>query len=276
MFDFKKGLKDSQAAMNDKHLAAVILGPSGGGKSFLCGTMGVKTLYLYMSGESHGPVSAKVTGGANVDAYCLDIYDGKILTADQTYDHLLAVLSDQDNFKGYKAVVLDGASELESVIRNSSKLIKEITTDKGGRNAFAIPAATVSLFRPVLNALKSLQRNLGLHYAVTCILDVKSLGSDGEILESTPRLQGYSVAESLVQHFDDVLVVGRMSRDDVVKHKIQFGSNVTKVSKSETGVVKKAVNYNPRISGLGVSDLPPMMDADLSEVIALKTGKKGV
>jgi hypothetical protein len=50
-------------------------------------------------------------------------------------------------------------------------------------------------------------------------------------------------------------------------------SDVSKTSKDEMGNVKKTVNFAPRIAGLLVSDLPPIMDADLSQVIKLKQEK---
>jgi hypothetical protein len=274
-FNFDKAIKESAATSTDDLLGAIILGPSGAGKSSIMGTLPGKILYLHTTGESHGPKSARATGGKNIVPVCIDRDNDVALGPDATYARLLDILSSVDGLKklGIQSVAIDGASELESIIRATDKWMKMCTTAQGKHNGFAEPTATITLMRPVISALKSLQQTLGVHYAVSCILDVKSLGTDGAIEEATPRLQGFSVAESLVQQFGDVLVVGRMERDGVVKHKIQMMSDVTKVAKDERGTVKKSINFAPRIAGVLVGDLPPLMDADLSKVVELKKAK---
>ena len=49
----------------------ITLAPSGGGKSYLAGTTGLKTLYIYGLGEQHGFKSAKLAGGENILPFCL-------------------------------------------------------------------------------------------------------------------------------------------------------------------------------------------------------------
>jgi hypothetical protein len=106
---------------------------------------------------------------------------------------------------------------------------------------------------------------------MTCILDVRALGEDGEVVEASPRLSTYSVAESLIQQFGDVVVVGRMEKDEKIAYRFQFGATVSKTSKDVRGVVKKLINFNPRISG--VETLPANMKASLADVIKLKEKK---
>jgi hypothetical protein len=274
-FNFDKALADSSSNKGDHLLGAIVLGPSGAGKSSVMGTMPGKILYLHTTGESHGPKSARATGKANVMAVCIDRDGDSVLSPDASYDRLLAILSDIEGIKklGIGSIALDGASELESIVRATDKWAKMCTTAQGKHNGFAEPTATITMLRPVISALKTLQQRLAVHYAVSCILDVKTLGADGAIEEATPRLQGFSVAESLVQQFGDVLVVGRMERDGVVKHKLQFMSDVTKVAKDERGTVKKAINFAPRLAGVLVSDLAGLMDADLAKLVDFKKDK---
>lgn len=270
-FDFKKALVQAQQEEKQVHLGAIILGPSGAGKSTVLGTLGVKTLYLHTSGESHGPVSARTTGLKNITAINIERSGEETLSPDAAYTKLLDILSSKDGIlgEGFGAVVVDGASELETLIRQTKAWKQACLSAQGKHNTFAEGSSTLLLLRPIIVALKQ----LGIHFAMTCILDVKELGPNGEIVEATPRLTGYSVAESLVQQFGDVLVVGRMERGGIAKHRIQMMSDVTKTSKDELGNIKKTVNFAPRIAGILVQDLPSTMDADLSQVIKLKKEK---
>lgn len=275
-FNFEQAIKESNESQTSGLVSAIILGPSGAGKSTLMGSFGVKTLYLHTTGESHGPKSARSIG-ADLITICIDQSGGESLSADASYARLLDILSDVGGLRklGVGAVALDGATEIEAIIRNTQKWESKCQSASGKHNGFAEPAATIELFRPILVALKRLQSELKVHVAMTCILEVKDIGPNGEILESAPRLVGYSVAENIVQQFDDVLVVGRMTKGDTVKHKIQMLSEVTKVAKDVLGTVKKTFNFAPRLSGLMVQDLPALIDADLSKVIELKRKVKG-
>lgn len=273
MFNFDAAIAQAEKDAKSLALEALVLACSGGGKSTLAGTFGVKTLYLYAQGENHGVKAARSVGGVDVVPLCFD--DGA--TPDEALSRLTAILKDHANIKkhNFGAVVIDGASELETLIRSSDNWIKACKTSKGAHNTFEEPKATIAGFRPIITALKDLQRATGIHYMVTCILDVKDFGPNGEINEAMPRLQGYSVAETLVQQFGDVLVVGRMERSGQIKHKLQFATGLTKKSADEAGTIKKMLNFSPRIAGLNVADLPPYLDADLKQVIALKVAKFG-
>lgn len=274
MFDFEKALKASKEMSSNTNLFLIALGPSGGGKSYLMGTLEQKTLYLYVSGESHGPQSARVPGGDLVEPYCLDFYDGKQLDPDATFKNLLFILNSGAMLKkhGYKAVAIDGASELEFVIRNTKEWNIRTTNDKGKHDGFMEINATCDMFRQVTSAAKNLQREIGVHIFMTCVLDVRSVGEYGEILESAPRLRGARVAETLVQQFDEVVAIGRMVKDDVVKHKIQMMTKMSKIAKEVSGA-SRAVNYNPRITGLSSHEIPAFLPASLKSVVDLKKGE---
>ena len=123
--------------------------------------------------------------------------------------------------------------------------------------------------RPVLDALRTLQRELNVNYVVTCLLMVKGMGDDGEILASEPKLVGYEVAALILPQFPDQIMIGRMiNAEGVSKPRLQFANTATKVAKDQAGNVKKCVGFVPRLRG--VAELPPHMAADLGAVLALK------
>lgn len=282
-FNFKRAAEVTEATLHSKALGAIVLGPSGGGKSFLMGTSGLRTLYLYTLGEDHGPNNARASGGELVVPVCVN-YDseGKLLVRDDgttpdydsIYRNVREILGDGAGIKeaGFELVVVDGLPELEAIVRGTSDFVAACRTNKGGHNTFQEPTAVNDLLRPILNSLKDLQRSYGLHFAVTCTIDVQEVGDMGEIVRATPQLSTYSVAQTSIRQFGDVLMVGRMEREGVAKHKIQFLTDVSRVSKDELGMTRKILNFNPRLGALSVEKLPPYMDADLKQILALKAG----
>jgi hypothetical protein len=274
-FNYASAIEQGEKEAESTSLQLILLGQSGAGKSHAIGTLDVPTLYVYFSGENHGVKAAKKDGGKKIMPIAVDVgLDGKILPPDQTYERLLALLDDVDGFRkmGFKAIALDGATEIEALIRATSKWRTLCLSNKGSHNAFEEPRATVTLFRPILNGLQRLQRETDCHYVMTCVLDVKEYGDSNEVVECSPRLLGYQVAESVVQQFGDIVVVGLMKRDGVVKPKFQMMTDVVKTSKNDKGVVKKTINFSCRITGLGVEKLQPYMPASLKELAELKRG----
>lgn len=271
VFDFQAAVAETLKEADSPLLGAILLGSSGAGKSRVAGSFGVKTLYVYGSGEDHGYQSAKAHPGADVIPMCFDRAKGENLSADAAYNRLLAILRAEDQIKasGCKAIVVDSLNELENVIRNTTEFKVACTTKTGDHNSFAEGNITIDMLRRVFVELKHLQRRLQLHYAVTCILDVKAVSNFGDIEEAAPKLQGFSVAADVVRQFGDILVVGRMEKNEVVKHKFQFGTMLVKASKDQKGLLKKTLNFAPRING-AKRDVPPLMEADLQEVLKLK------
>ena len=271
-FDFAKAIAESKK--QSIALMAIILGQSGSGKSTLMGTLEAPTLHLHTTGEAHGAKSIRTKNGKSVPV-CVDQESGKALSADESYGKILDILGSTEQITGakFKAVCLDGASEIEAIIRSTSKWKQLCLSTSGKHNSYAEASATVTMFRPIINALKNLQTNHDINVVVSCILDVRALGEYGEIEESSPKLLGYSVAESLIQQFDDVLVVGKMKKGDTKKHMIQMLNDVTKTSKELNGTVKKTINYSPRVAGVLMENTPSYMEADLKEILKLKEGK---
>lgn len=270
-FDFNKASLEAKKDLANNSLFLILLGASGNGKSFIQGTFGVKTLYLYTTGESHGPRSASTTAGSNLVPVCIDRDGDAELSPDDSIARLLSILDDVEGIKkaGFGAISIDGASEIEALIRASAKFKANVKT------SFDEGPATLAIFRQVINRLKVLQRTLGLHVCLTCILNIKELSETGVIMDATPQLNGYQVATGLVQQFDDVLMIGRMQKAEKIAYKIQLLATASKTTADfKTKEIKKTFNFSPRITGIDIVAQGSTLDADLSKVIELKKGTK--
>ena len=264
MIDYKAEIAKAKKQFSKNKIEAIVLGPSGSGKSALGGTFSGKTLYLYGSAENHGPKSAMTYGGQEVDPICID----KDRTPDDAIKLLLDILGDSAFLKGYAAIVIDSATVLEDIIRNTKEFKLSCLSAKGQHNTFAEGPAMLTIFNKIMTLLRDSDKD----YLVTCILDVQSLDSDsGEIMESKPRLSTYAVAEGLIQQFPDVLVIGPMTKGDKCAHRLQFSAGVKRNSTDESGSIKKTINFRPRITG--AKTLPASCAASMEEVRKLKEVK---
>jgi len=274
-FDFTAALKEGAAALKQKQLGAILLGSSGSGKSRACGTLGVKTLYIHTSGEQHGALSA-ASGGSEVHPICIDQDAGKILDADAAYTRLLAVLSDGAAISkaGFKAIVLDGLTEIEALILETKAWKQRVQVEYKGVASYAGPV-TLSMMRPILANLQKLQKEHGIHFVVTCILNVRELGESGEILNAEPKLKGFDVATDIVRQFADVLIIGQMSNGEVSKPRIQIGAHVSKASKDfKTLEVRKLQNFFVRVTGCDLTGAPDTLAPNLAKIAEYKAAGK--
>lgn len=277
-FDFKKAKEQARKAMKNPLLEAIILGPQGAGKSFLIGTLGVKTLYLYGTRESHGPKAANVKGDKLIEPMAIDygIWPGEETArqwdADESWQFLTTVLSDLEYLKTEKfaAIAVDGFKVIEDIVKGTTEWKEKCKSAKGVHNSFRETESSQEMIGRLVGQLKTAQRELGLHILATGIVDVKETDQYGAYVEAAPRLGGYGLAEAINQFFGDVLLVGKMTRAGETKYKLQFLTDLTKVSKDEAGQQKKALNFNPRVTGL---EMPPYMDADLKALADLKKEK---
>lgn len=264
-------IKDGQEKLKNKNVSLILLGPSGSGKSRACGTFGVKTLFIHTSGESHGPASA-ASGGSEIFPICLDRDGDKVLSADDSYARLLEVLSSGPELKklGIGAIAIDGATELESIIQNTTVWKTRLAAEYKGVKSYA-GDLTLSMFRPILNGLQKLQAEIGIHYVMTCILSVRELGENGEILEASPSLYGFNVASGLIQQFPDILVIGQVSDGERARPAIQLGSHATKVTKDQQSKeVRKLSNFHNRVTGADLSSAPDLIKPSLALVAKIK------
>jgi adenylate kinase family enzyme len=271
-FDFSTAINDGKARMGNKSLALILLGASGNGKSRACGTLGVKTLYIHTSTEQHGADSA-AAGGSEILPVCLDKVADKQLTPDEAYDRLLALLGDSAGIKklGVGAIVLDGLSELEALIMSSDKFKKRVQVELKGVTSYSGDIQR-DFYHQVFTRLNLLRDTLGLHYVVTCALNVVELSEILEILEATPKLYGYQMAENITRWFPDILVIGQMKGPSgAIKPRLQFQALVSKDTKDQkTKARVKLHNIFIRITGVDMSTLPETLAPDLAKIAAIK------
>lgn len=276
LIDLQTAIKLAEKDIKNPLIQAIILGPSGAGKSRLLGSMGVKTLLLYGTGEDHGPKSARASEGSDIIPVCIDYglpkdeKEERYYTPEESFGLIKDILRDYDLLKSLKikAIAIDGLAVMESMAKKTRQWADKCKTAAGKHNTFKESEATLDVLSEVIDDLKMAQKMLDLHIAVTCMLDVKGLAVDGAITEAAPRLTGYMVAEPLLQQFGDVLVVGKMTKANVTKYKLQFLTDLAKSAKDEVGELKRAMNFSPRLSGVGT--LPPIMDASLADVAKYK------
>lgn len=267
MFDFAQ---EETKTLSDR-LSLMIAGPSGAGKSHLIGTYPGKVLYLTAGAEVHGVDAARKTG-KNVTAIAIDRDKTGPLSADAALARFDAV-TDPESIRanGFELIALDGLTELEKIVRASTKWKAICTTKGGGHDSFKEGPATISMMDHCLTRLRNLQFEQGLDIAVTCILDVTETNkATGEIESAKPRLQSYQVAESMIQQFGDIVIIGLM-QDGTGKsgRVIQMQTDLVRKSVDlDTKEVKKIFGITPRLQG--VDAVPPYIKADLGSVLALK------
>lgn len=270
-------IKEGQKVLDNKCVSAIILGASGNGKSRACGTFGVKTLYLYTGGETHGPASAAL-GGSEILPIRIDFDKGQVLSPDDSFKRLLDVLGATTQLKalGIGAVAIDGASEIETLICSTSAYKARVAAEYKGNTSFAGPVV-LAMFRQILAALQKLQSDLNIHYVITCILNIRELGDNGQIADAEPKLAGYNVATGLIQQFPDVLAIGRVSNGEKEEPLLQFGAHVHKSSKDfTTKEVRKLHNFNIRVTGVDLSEAPEMIKPNFARLIEFKKAGKYV
>lgn len=284
-FNFDAAIAAAKKDQENRCLNLLLLGSSGNGKSYTQGTFGVKTLYLYTTKEDHGPASASSLEnvkqfGDNVKPVRLDIDEtGKQLSADETYKRLLTILNDLAGIKkaGFGAVAIDSATEIEELIKSTTEYNSLLQAKYKGVESYAGPIV-LSMFRPIISALKTLRLELNVHSCMTCILDVQEYGDNGAIVASKPSLAGYNVATGLCQMFADVMVVGKMKRPDGTPgYPFQVGAQVSKSTQDfKTKEVRKTHNFNIRLTGCDMSTFPDAMPSNLSLLIKCKQAGKFV
>ena len=281
-FNFEAAGNYALKSLDSNLLELILLGPSGAGKSYAASTLkDYKTLYLYCSGENHGPKTAIAHSDGDILPVCLDVDDdGVRLSPDQVRERLFTILGDHKGIQGqgFEVVFLDGIPELEQIFLQTTYFENYIKTDKGKINHFQKSAAMNTMLKQVIDELKDLQRNVGIHFVCTCLLTVREFALDGSVKDSAPSLLSYSVADMIVRQFGDILVVGEMFKLEQgkkkVAHRFQMGAKVTKSQTDEDGDIRKSYNYSPRIVGYETGELPASIPADLGAVIGLKKEKR--
>jgi hypothetical protein len=276
--NLKAGAKAAEADFRNTKIGAVVLGPPSAGKSGLLGTFGVKTLYIYMEGESHGPLSISAHATSEVIPYCITRDDdNRPLNPDQALKRLQTLLADKETLKaeGIGAIALDGLTELEVLVTESATWKQRVVSEKDGNTSFA-GYITISMIRPFLDQLRALQREIDVHYIVTGILDVQKYDDDGSILESVPKLKGYDVATGLILQFPDRLMIGHMTDGEGNSlPRLQTNATAHKTSKDfKTKVQRKTFNFRFQLAGCDMTTFPDTLRPDLSRLVKFKEAKK--
>ena len=191
-------------------LDAVIIAPSGGGKSHCIGTLHGTVLYLYGEDESHGAVSA---AGKKAEIKALswskDPETGAPLKADESLS-LLSCLLTPDFIKnnGITAIALDSLSSLEKLIRCTGRFKAGCLTKDGVHNAYAEPSQCLKIMDEIFNQVRSLKTVVPVDFIVTCVADCLEVNENGSYRKIKPKLGSYSLAESCIQQFAHILLVG--------------------------------------------------------------------
>lgn len=266
--NFSEIIKESEGILTRKNLYGILLGSSGAGKSSACGTLPGKILFLCFRGEKHGPRNAAALGG-KVIPVVVDVDGGKDLAPDAAYKRLIEILNAPE-VSQFQSVVIDGLPELEATIVRTNEFKQGCLSDKGKHNSFAEGRVVLTMLKPILERLDKLYE-MGMHIVVTCKVDVRAMDDQSAaITEVIPRLLTYQIAEEVLSKFSEVLLVGRMTNGEVWKHKFQFSGSITRTAKDANNIVKKFLNFSPRIGPIGSDKLPEHMPADFGEVIKMK------
>ena len=251
-------------------LQLLVLGPSGSGKSHLGGTYPGKTLYLYGDSERHGVKSAFKEGGDNLIpvAWGSD-KSGDRRSPDKAYKYIQELLNiDSLKAAGIQFIVMDSLVDLMKVIRHTAMWTNRCATAKGGHNSFAEPDAYVEMIDPILSTLRHLQEFHGIDFMVTGDLEIQEQEENGMIIQTKPRLPSFSVAERVIQQFQDIIMISRVKGKKKTGPVIQMGASATRNSVDEHGRLVKTIDFTPRLAD--VLEPPPMIKADLKELLLLK------
>lgn len=265
----KKGLA---AKPKMEPLFCVILGPQGGGKSGLAGTLGVKTLVLRTPVESHGGTSARtVSKGTFGEDNIVELNimeDAK--NADEAWENLLATVSDPELPKHFGAVVIDSLTDLQTNLFHELTAWKEATmTKEGKRNKLAEPGADAELFNLLINQRLKRLTEKGVHVVMLAAAQIITMGDNGDEIVAKPGLQGANPSALINRSCPDVLLVNKVrdTETGVWEHKLLFYPKVTKESKTLAGVVTKTENFNMRVSHVPSDKLPESAPARLDQLI---------
>ena len=281
-FDFKKAKAAASKPQQIRPMKAIVLGTSGAGKSSLLGTTGLDVVMLYGKTEEHGPTAAQTmsngsTGSVTPVEYTIwkDKGGRLVLDADASIDNLRVLLSSKEISNEFGAVALDSITELQSIFMQTQEFVEVCRTDKGVHNKWAEGDAFVKFFEEIRDQLIGLQGK-GLHSFVTCAANKNPVATDSTVTSYEPTLRGFKVAQEIIRMFDDVLLVDRfeggMEDDDGniedTGHRIIFKANLAKKAKDLRGNVTKSMNFQPRVSGFKIQDLPSTCEADLGKIIS--------
>lgn len=263
-----------QEAMNVKTdgLFLMVLGPSGAGKSHFIGTYPGKTLFLYGSGESHGPSSAIKN---NKDLVAIPWNRAKNAKGEMEElgpNTLFKRLNDLLDPKalvaaGIKCVALDSITNLCIDIKKTDLFKQRCLTAQGKHNPFKETDTMVDLLSNVVKKLQILSDYHNIDSITTMDLQIQNVGSNGEIIDSKPGLPTFGVGKAIIQQYPDILVLSRLGEKRVPTFQ-NFATVTNKSKDMESNEIVKYIEYNPRVRG--VNELPETIEASVPTLLKLK------
>lgn len=279
-FDFKKAKAAASKSRAIKPMKAIILGTPCAGKSTLIGTTGLNVVLFYGKTEEHGVTAAQTissrNGGGTVTPVEYTVWkttkDGnRVLNPDASVAQLIKFLNDPVVAEEFDAIAIDSLTELQAIYTQTKEFFDGCRTDKGAHNRWAEGDVFIRFIEQVRNCLIQLQEK-GCHTFVTCAASKTPIQQDATITSYEPNLRGVKVSQDVIRMFDDVLLVDRIEDEETeeVSHKLIFKANLEKKSKDLRGVITKSINFQPRVSGFLVQELPSSVDAHLGKLIAAR------
>ena len=265
--------KSQSNHLTENKLFCLISGIRGAGKSTIIGTLGVPTLLISSTLESHSFVAAKVFGQDNIIPVLYDVDDdNKQLKPDKALEklHLILdyLLSTENVLGDIQCVAVDSFSAIDKTLIETTRVIQE-------KNAFESMKVLEQEHLKIIRKLKELHRK-GLHILATMPI-LASFDEDGFYVTAKPEIRGVTTTSNIAGNFNDILVVAKYGKDYV----FQMDLLIKKVGKDMTGNEKQIV-FHPRINGLSYQDLLHvaggehlLLPADLQYIYKLKLTKQG-
>lgn len=266
-------LKAQSASLKSTKLFALLAGIRGSGKSTVIGTLGVPTLLIASTLESHAIDASQLFGGDNIIPTLYDVEDETQvqLKSDAAISKLHSILdyflSEESKISDIQAIALDSFSAVDKTLMTTARILQE-------SNAFEVMKIMENEHLRIIKKLKELHRK-GFHIIATMPI-LASFDDDGFYLSAKPELRGITTTSNIIGSFSEVLVVGRFGND----YAFQMDLLLKKAGKEVSGIDKIFVSH-PRITGLSRQDLIEaggeqlLLPADLSYVYQLKKSKRG-
>lgn len=261
-------LKSKQ--FQENKLFCLISGIRGSGKSTTIGTLGVPTLLIASSFESHAVQASQTFGKENIIPSLYDVDENeKQLRPDAAIQNLHDILdfliTTPDLLENIGAVVVDSISAIDKTLLETTRILQE----KNGFEAMKIMEQ--EHFR-IIKKLKELHRK-GLHVVATMPI-LGAFDEEGFYVSAKPEIRGVTATSNIAGIFSEVLVCAKINKE----HFFQMDLLIKKVGKEVSGD-KKEIAFHPRITGLTDEDILEIsgenriVPANLSYVYELKKAK---
>jgi hypothetical protein len=262
--------KFKKKQFSEEKLFCLVSGIRGAGKSTVIGTLGVPTLLIASSLESHAINAARVFGKDNIIPTLYDVDDNeKQLRPDAALQNLHDILdfliSSEDLLDNIGAVVLDSISAVDKTLLETTRILQE-------KNGFESMKIMEQEHFRIIKKLKELHRR-GLHVVATMPI-LGAFDEEGFYISAKPEIRGVTATSNIAGIFGEILVCAKIGDE----HFFQMNLLIKKTGKEVSGD-KKEIAFHPRITGLTDEDIVEIggpnrvIPANLSYVYELKKVK---